>query len=162
MYIILAITTGALVILSIIANAHLGTRIGIRQGALVNYLVGLLVTTILLVFTSGFGTVIELDYGKLPKYVFLGGVVGVGIVVLMNIVVPKIPTIYTTLLTFIGQIVAGIAIDFITINSLSISKVIGGSLIVMGMAYNSYVDKSDAFKDKEGILDKGNTETDTI
>ncbi len=58
-----------------------------------------------------------------------------------NVVIPKIPTMYTTLLIFIGQIFTGIIIDYLRLSSISKGKIIGGLLILLGMLYNSNVDK---------------------
>jgi transporter family-2 protein len=63
-----------------------------------------------------------------------------------NIVIPKIPTIYSTLLIFIGQIFTGIIIDYFRAGFVSKGKVIGGVLILVGILYNSNVDKKELVK----------------
>ncbi|HAG44573.1 MAG TPA: EamA-like transporter family protein, partial [Clostridium sp.] len=81
------------------------------------------------------------NFSNIPFYAFLGGLIGVIVVSASNVVIPKIPTMYTTLLIFIGQIFTGIIIDYLELSSISKGKIIGGLLILLGMLYNSNVDK---------------------
>lgn len=140
-YIILAFITGCMVILSLVINSKLAIKIGVLQGTLINYLVGL--TFSILVFLFNYKYVeISLKYlSNIPIWVYFGGAIGVMIVSINNIVIPKIPTIYSTLLIFTGQIFTGITIDFILGDSISKGKIIGGLLISLGMMYNFYIDK---------------------
>jgi len=131
---------------SMLINAGLAQKIGAFQGALINYAVGLLGTLLiilLILITGNFNTG---NLSGIPFYAYLGGFVGVMVVVASNIVIPKIPVLYTTILIFIGQIFTGIILDYFRVGSISNGKVIGGILIIAGMFYNSYVDK-DSFVD---------------
>ncbi|HCQ91447.1 MAG TPA: EamA-like transporter family protein, partial [Clostridium sp.] len=49
-YIILAMIGGGLTIISMIINASLAKEIGVLRGTLINYIVGLLVILIIMVF----------------------------------------------------------------------------------------------------------------
>jgi transporter family-2 protein len=51
-------------------------------------------------------------------------------------------SLYITLIIFIGQLFTGIIIDCITIKTIPLAKIIGGLLVVLGLAYNLYVDSS--------------------
>ncbi len=138
-YLFLAVIGGCLTTMSMVVNASLGKRIGVFQATFINYIGGIILSTILL-----FALRVPLSLvnpGDIPFYAFLGGALGVIGVTSFNYIIPKIPTIYTTLLTFIGQIFAGVLIDFIRLNYLSKGKVIGGVLIILGMLYNSSIDK---------------------
>ncbi len=140
-YIVLAIITGMATMLAVIINAKLGDRIGVRQGGTINYIVGLIGSVIGMVAMTETSLLLSIDVSKMPIYVFTGGVLGVCIIIITNIVVPNIPAVYTALLCFIGQMIAGIAIDYIFLDILSLPKVIGSVLIIIGMAFNSQVDK---------------------
>ncbi|MCT4563412.1 MAG: DMT family transporter [Maledivibacter sp.] len=140
-YIILAFLTGCAVILSLVINSKLAEKIGIFQGSLVNYTVGLLFSTLVLIFNyRHINMAIEL-FIDIPFWVYLGGFIGVIVLSINNIVIPKIPTIYSTLLLFIGQLSMGMLIDFVIGNTISMGKIAGGLLILSGMLYNFYVDK---------------------
>ncbi len=137
MYIIIALMTGSLVIGSMILNSRVGDEIGVFQSVFINYVLGLIVSTMILLFNLKTITTAS----NIPWWAYLGGVLGVSIVAISNILIPKIPTIYTTLLIFIGQLFTGILIDVLTSVDVSKGKVIGGLLICMGLFYNLIVDK---------------------
>lgn len=139
LYIILAIIGGFLTILSMVVNAGLGKQIGVFQGTFINYVVGL---TLILILVLLMGSPLDLNsFNHIPSYAFLGGSLGVLIVASSNVIIPKIPAIYTVLLNFIGQIFAGIIIDYIRFDFISRGKIIGGILIILGILYNTILDK---------------------
>lgn len=141
LYIILAFIAGGLVLLSMIINSHLAKRIGIFQGTLVNYIIGLLFTILVLLFRNNTMNLSLNSLSKIPFWAYLGGLIGVMVVAISNIVIPKIPTIYSTLLIFSGQLFTGIIIDYFTGNLISKGKIIGGFLIIAGLTYNFNIDK---------------------
>lgn len=137
MYIMIAAFTGALVILSMVTNSRLSEGVGIFQGVFINFVVGLIASIIILLFNLKTITI----SGNVPVWAYLGGVIGLSVVAISNILIPKIPTIYTTLLIFVGQLFTGIVIDFFTGNHISKGKFIGGILICGGLFYNLMIDK---------------------
>ncbi|MBB6714575.1 DMT family transporter [Clostridium gasigenes] len=143
LYIILAVLCGSITIVAMIINSHLAKKIGVLQGTLINYIVGLVSTILLLSIVRNY---VDLSVGSLseiPFWAFLGGLLGVIVVSTSNIIIPKIPTIYTTLLIFIGQLFTGIFIDYFIVGFVSKGKIIGGLLILLGLIYNSSVDKKE-------------------
>jgi len=143
LYIILAILCGCITIVSMILNSHLARKIGFLQGTLINYIVGLSSSILLIAVVKGHVDLSFSSYSNIPVWAFLGGIVGVIVVASTNIVIPKIPTIYTTLLIFMGQLFTGIMIDYFKNGSISNGKIIGGLLILLGIIYNSNVDKKE-------------------
>lgn len=141
-YMILAFICGGLTIVSIIINANLGQKLGAFQGGIINYIIGLTVTLIIMTLLAIIGKFEMSSFNGIPFYAYLGGLVGVIVVVASNIVIPKISAVYSTVLIFIGQIFTGIFIDYLTLGNISIGKVIGGLIIIGGIMYNSYVDKN--------------------
>jgi bacterial/archaeal transporter family-2 protein len=141
-YIILAFLCGGLTIISMIINANLGKKVGVFHGGLINYAVGLSGTLIIILFLRAIGKFYVSNFTGIPFYAYLGGFVGVMVVVASNIVIPKIPALYSTILIFVGQIFTGIIIDYLRLGSISMGKILGGVIIIGGMAYNSYIDKS--------------------
>ncbi len=53
----------------------------------------------------------------------------------------KISSFYLTLLLFIGQLFTGIIINAWSTGKISFYQVIGGTLVVLGLTYNLYIDK---------------------
>jgi transporter family-2 protein len=141
-YIILAIIGGCLTILSMIVNSSLAGKIGVLQSTFINYTVGLFIALILAIFTGSLNNFQVNSLNNIPFLAFLGGFIGVMVVAASNIIIPKIPIIYSTVLIFVGQIFTGIIIDYVMKGSISKGKIIGGTLIILGMMYNSSIDKN--------------------
>jgi uncharacterized membrane protein YdcZ (DUF606 family) len=137
----LALLAGGFTILSMILNAQLGKRIGVLQSTLMNYLVASSVMFIPLFLTGQIKNFTLLPFSEIPWWAFLGGCVGVMVVILSNIIIPRIAVIYTTLLTFLGQMIIGITMDVFITHTFSIGKIIGVSLIGTGLLYNINIDK---------------------
>lgn len=141
LYIFLAFISGFLVIISMIINSHLAKKIGVFQGTFINFTMGVLFTTIILLFSGDLFATTFASLVDIPFWAFLGGVIGVAIVSISNVIVPKIPVIYTTLLVFAGQLIASISLDYLYGSSISKGKLIGGAFIIAGLVYNFTVDK---------------------
>ena len=139
--IILSMLGGILTTLSMIVNSSLGKKIGVLQSTCINYIVGLICSTLVLVVLGNSINVTTETFAKMPFYVFLGGAIGVSVVYLSNIIIPKIPVVYSTLLLFVGQVITGIIIDFFMMSEISFSKLIGAIIIILGILYNSRIDE---------------------
>lgn len=138
--IILAMFGGVLTTLSMVISSSLGKKIGVVQSTLIHY-IGAVIASVILIFILGNNmSVTPSDFTKMPFYIFLGGVIGIGIVYSSNIVVPKIPVVYSTLLMFVGQITAGIVIDAIVLRDFSFMKLLGAAIVGVGILYNSRID----------------------
>jgi bacterial/archaeal transporter family-2 protein len=142
-YIILAGLCGCITIISMIINSHLAKRIGVFKGTLINYIVGLATTLVLMIIVNSKVNLAYSSFTKIPLWALLGGMIGVAVVASSNVILPKIPTIYTTLLIFIGQLFTGILIDYFREGFVSKGKIIGGLLILLGLLYNSNVEKKE-------------------
>lgn len=139
--IIIAILAGASVVIARNINSSLAHKIGLFEGTFLNYVVGLLFSLIFLLLSHEF---LKLPSGLLksiPPWAYLGGLVGVMVVAASNLVTPKISAFYLTLIIFVGQLFAGIIIDYFTLGLISTGKFIGGILVILGLTYNLIVDK---------------------
>lgn len=138
--IILAMLGGILTTLSMIVNSSLGKKIGVLQSTCINYIVGLICSTLVLILLGSSVKVNAETFLKMPFYIFLGGAIGVSVVYFSNIIIPKIPVVYSTLLLFVGQVVTGIIIGFFVMSEISFSKLVGAIVIIIGILYNSKID----------------------
>lgn len=143
-YIFLSILAGVSIVIARIINSNLAEEIGIFQGTFFNYLIGLLFSLIFLFFSNEFLHISNLKFKSLPAWVYLGGAGGVIVIVLSSFITPKISALYSTLLIFIGQLFTGIIIDYFTMNKLSMGKIVGGLLVLLGLAYNLLTDKKES------------------
>ena len=150
-YVAVSILTGVIIVVSRIFNTKLSYEIGLTESSYYNYLTAAITSIIMFLIIGENFTITSLN--GIPLYAYLGGLMGVLIVVLNSVVTPKLPAFNVTLLIFISQLFAGIAIDWIVSGALPLNKIIGGLLVVVGLSYNLYVDKCDAKIDSELSLE---------
>ena len=141
MYVVMALAAGVFVIVTMIFNSRLAGKIGVFQGTLVNYIVGLFFSILIILINKDLFRLSEIPFDQIPFWAYLGGLAGVVVIASSNVVIPKIPTIYSTLLIFIGQIIVGLLLDYITAGTVPLGRVIGGVLVIIGLSYNMYIDK---------------------
>ena len=139
--IVIAFLSGVTRTISRMANAQLSERIGPFQSTFYNYVLGLICSVLALLLSRELLPVSALTTGQIPTWAYFGGVVGVLFVVLSNLTAPKISAFSMTVLIFIGQIAAGIAIDIFVHQELALGKIAGGVLILVGLLGNLSIDK---------------------
>lgn len=141
LYILLAILSGVSVVLSRIINFKLAEKIGTFQGTFFNYLTGFIASLIFLFISKDYINISNIKELSIPFYAYLGGTIGILVVLLSNYTTPKVSSFSLSLLVFIGQLSIGIIIDYLSNNIISIGKIIGGLLILLGLSYNMFIDK---------------------
>ena len=137
-FILISIASGAIVVISRILNTRLSEKVGLMGSTFFNYLTGLLSALLLFAIVKDKFTLNS--FYNIPLWAYLGGVLGIAVVILSSIVTTKMSTFYITLIIFIGQLFTGIIIDCITTKTIPFAKIIGGLLVVLGLAYNLRVD----------------------
>jgi len=135
MSIFLALMAGSLVILCISLNGLLAKKVGLIQSGITNYFVGLLCSFIYLLIISGFSLKGLVLYQHIPFYCYLGGVIGSFIMVLNSLVILRLSAVYVTILLFLGQLSTGLVIDFFQKGNVSIGKLIGGFVLLIGLLF---------------------------
>ena len=139
--VMLSYVAGITVVLSRTVNAGLSERVGALQGSFLNHLAGFPVAVAALAL-MGRNDVILNSFSFSPRvWIYVGGALGVVVVFLYNITVPKIPAFRLTLLAFVGQIFAGVALDLITKQGYSKSTFIGGLLVAAGVGINELIER---------------------
>lgn len=142
---------GVTVVLSRTVNARLSEKIGGLEGAFVNHLTGLPVSVIIALIMGRFMPAVGAATSQAaPVWAYFGGVLGVAVVFLCNVTVPKVSAFRLTLLTFIGQLFFGIVIDCIVGNSFSDASFTGGLLIAAGVVLNLILERYNSMK-KGGV-----------
>lgn len=141
-YILLSILTGVIIVLSRVLNTKLSQEIGLIESSYFNYLTGA-ITSIILFLIIGEQFNIS-SFKSVPFYGYLGGLLGMIIVILNSVVTPKLSSFYVTLLVFIGQLFTGLFIDWVVSGILPLNKIIGGIIVTIGLSYNLYVDYKDS------------------
>ena len=134
--VLISFCAGITVVLSRTVNSRLAQYIGELQSSFVNHLVGLPISIAMaavLVKSNPFSIV---DTPSWDVCSYLGGMLRVSTVFLFNIIVPRVPAFRLTLLTFVGQVFTGIAIDIFSKSEYSITTFVGGGLVAAGLALN--------------------------
>lgn len=139
-YILISVVAGAIVVISRILNTKLSENIGLIESSFFNYLTGLLSSLILFILMREKITLNS--FNNIPFWAYLGGLLGAVVVILSSVVTPKLSSFNLTLIIFIGQLITGIFIDIITLGTISYSKIIGGLLVILGLAYNLHIDST--------------------
>ena len=114
-------------------NARLGQQIGQLESAFVHHLVGGIFSTILLLLFAAN----QISSATLPKSLFpyLGGVFGLFVILLFNLVVPHLSSFLVTILSFLGQIAGSLALDYILGSPWNKSVLIGSALLAVGIVW---------------------------
>lgn len=136
--VLLALGSGVSIVIARMINAQLAEHITDLSGSFINHWVGL--QTIFLAFLIfGFSEIQNINLQeivKLPLWTYLGGTLGVIVVLLCNKITLKLPAFQLTLLTFIGQIFTGIIIDLILKNTYSMQTFYGTLIVSIGISIN--------------------------
>ncbi len=108
MYILLAIATGTITVVSRVVNAALAIRIGSLIGSFVNHIVGAAFAGVLLAVGLRTGV---LRWSGIPLVYFLGGALGVLIVAASNYAVQHAGAVVFAVLLLAFQLLSSAAID---------------------------------------------------
>ncbi|MDD6770760.1 DMT family transporter [Inconstantimicrobium porci] len=134
-----SLATGISVVLSRTVNARLAEKTGALQGSLINHLVGLPITIVIAIIAGNIYPAASVS--TIKPWIYFGGILGVAVVLLFNVTVPKISAFKLTILTFIGQVFTGIGLDLIIGNNYSNNSFIGGIIISCGIAINLFFER---------------------
>ena len=136
--ILIAFGGGVTNVLSRTVNARLSHHVGALDGSFINHLVGLPLSVLAMLFfgrSEGFP-------GFFPQvWMYIGGTLGVTTVLLLNVIVPKLPAFQVTMLTFVAEVFAGVAIDLLVGTDISGKTFIGGLIIAAGMGLNIVLER---------------------
>ncbi|MBB6479235.1 DMT family transporter [Spirochaeta isovalerica] len=140
--VIMALTAGTFVILSMIINSRLSLLIGTFRGVRRNYLAGLAGSLLVLIILRPSPEPLLNAFNMVhPIFIFGGGFLGVLIVAGSNRILPEIPVIYASILLFAGQAVTGILSDLIVAGTLPLNRLFGVILVLGGLFINMILEK---------------------
>ena len=141
--VIVSFIAGVNIVLSRTFNAKLADASSVHVSTFYNYFVGLLVSIPVFLILGrgemGFASFTALHFSS-DWYIYLGGLLGVCVVLMGNVVAVKISAFYLTLLIFVGQVFSGVLIDIVISQELSPRNVVGGLLVAAGLSVNLFLD----------------------
>lgn len=141
-YILISVLSGVSIVIARTINSNLAGKLGLLEGTFYNFLTGLMLSALLLILNWNNEIIATLSNAQIPIWAYFGGLFGIGIVLLSNYVIPRVSAFYLTILVFLGQLLIGYVIDYFTIGAISITKLLGGVLVLIGLSYNLYVDNA--------------------
>jgi len=150
-YYLLALMTGFIVVFNLVVNSRLSQKTDIYLGTLSNYFIGALSSIIFVLLFREEIRLLDNAQKPIPFIYYLGGVFGAIVVIIFNIIVHRIPVMYSTILAFIGQLTMGIFLDLLLGNSFSAGRILGLVLISIGFLYNMDIDRKTFLKKVSGV-----------
>lgn len=136
---ICAIVSGMTIVLSRSINGFLSEKIGVYQSTFFNYFTGLIMSILLLLFMRvPYFQDFHLLLLTSNPIMFLGGMIGVFNILILNIVVNKVSPVLLTLMIFCTQLVSGIVLDYCFYEMFSMQKLIGCCLVIIGLIIYQY------------------------
>lgn len=128
-----ALGSGVTIVLSRSLNGCLSKHTDAYNGTFYNFLTGLITSALLLLIVSLFHAPLSFTFKTSNLYMYLGGLIGVANVMLLNIVVPKISPVLLTLISFITQLISSMILDACILQIFSLTKCLGCFLIIIGL-----------------------------
>ncbi|MDO4197588.1 MAG: DMT family transporter [Erysipelotrichaceae bacterium] len=138
--IIMCLCSGFSIVLSRTVNARLANHIGPLRGSMVAHITGLPVTVIIALVASKGNLLINYTPSEFKPWIYMGGILGVTVILLSNITVTKLPAYNLTLLTFIGQVFFSLVLDILFGNTYSNITIKAGLIIAAGIGLNYLLD----------------------
>ncbi len=139
--IVVCTLTGISVVMNRIINGELARRTSTAVSTFWNYAVSVVfIVLVALIFGTNIANIPNTVLHTNPL-LFMGALLGVSSVFIMAYVATRISSFAMTLLIFVGQVFAGIAIDILIDASFSLQNLLGGTLVLLGLCVNMYFDK---------------------
>jgi bacterial/archaeal transporter family-2 protein len=137
--VMLALLAGVSIVISRSINALLAEKIGTLSGSFFNYATGLIASVVfLLLFGLSTLSSVSLLQDSGNMILLLGGVIGVINIILLNRIVSLIPPLQLTLIVFTAQLASGMLLDYFLLDLFSIRKLIGCSIVIIGLLIHTY------------------------
>ena len=130
---------GVCIVLARTLNAKLADSTSVPISTFYNYFIGLIVSVPAFLIL-GRNEITEFAISP-HWYIYLGGVLGVCVVLTSSITALKISAFYLTLLIFVGQVFSGILIDAVIAQEIALRNLIGGLLVAVGLGVNLLMDR---------------------
>lgn len=141
--VIVSLLTGVTVVTSRTINAKLAQETNVLASTFYNYVAGLTLS-LLCFFLLGRNEVMPEPFLSGNAWIYLGGFIGVLVVLISNVTVTKISSFHMTVLMFLGQVYGGIVLDTILSGTFSLGNFLGGTFVAIGLFVNLKIDQKDA------------------
>lgn len=132
--------SGVTIVLARMLGARLAQQCGVHYSSLVNYITGLLGSLVMfLLMGAAANAAFPAPDGSIAMY--LGGALGLVSVYTLNVIAHRLPATQLTLLIFVGQLFSGLLLDYFLTHKFSLGTLVGGLIVLAGLAINILSDK---------------------
>lgn len=107
-------------------NARLGERVGLMESSFISHLVGAIVAALLLIVGIRTG---HFAITGIPFYFFMGGCLGLFMLVMINFAIPVIGAMATLICMVLSQLITSLVVDHCGLFNACVIKVDNGRLI---------------------------------
>lgn len=142
-YLLMGLAAGALTMTQMIYNSTFAKAKGPLFSARQNVISGLIGIVIFAFITKPKESINAISIlPSVPFYLIVGGgLLGVWVVVSTNIVIPKIPAVYSALLLSAGQLLASLVLDYFIYSTFSFALLLGTAIMLAGMVLSFLSDR---------------------
>lgn len=128
---ILAISIGVLVTLTPIMNGNNTTHLGTIRVSFYHFSAAALTGLFFVFITQSVSLFPSLP--TLPPHFFLGGLIGLMVMLLMNYYAVKIKAIHVAILPFLGQMSMGLLLDYFLLDIFDFKRLLGLIIVLLGL-----------------------------
>ena len=137
----MSFAAGVCIVISRTINAILASVTSVRIGVFYHHLIGTLLSLPILLLLGGSEIAAFHPAPPTHWYIYLGGLFGITVLLIGNIIVMKVSAFYLTLLIFVGQIFTSVIIDMILTQAFSHRNLLGGVIVAVGLCVNLLLDR---------------------
>ena len=131
-----SLLAGVTVLLSRLLNGQLTRKTSVYNATFINYAVGSLAAVALFVLEGG-----QTKPLSGPATLYLGGLVGVSIVLVTSALGGRISSFYMTLALFVGQVAVGVLLDIVLSGAFYLKALLGGACVLIGLILALVIDR---------------------
>lgn len=135
----LSLVAGIAVVLSRVFNAKIAEHTSVLQGSFVSYILGLPAIVIVAWFAKELTFSVEFNGSN--WWMYLGGILGVLMVLMYNITVPRVSAFKLTMFVFFGQVLTGIVLDLAFQQLTMDASFWGGIIISIGVLISKIIER---------------------
>ena len=139
--VVFALLSGLTIVFARTLNGQLTQRQGAMRSTVMNYITGLGTSILVMLFLGMKEPMWTSPALSGNWFMYLGGTLGVCLIMLLNVTVPKVPAFAFTLLQFLGQMVTSLALDAMLTGAFSVRNLLGGILVWIGLALDVWMRK---------------------
>ena len=137
--IVLSLAAGVSVVLSRVFNANIAEHTSILQGSFISYFLGLPAVVLVAWFMREIPFGMEISGANI--WMYLGGILGVLVVLMCNLTVPHVSSFKLTMFIFLGQVLTGIILDLAFQQLAMDASFWGGIIISVGILISKIIDR---------------------